>query len=239
MVDFVFVHIFKTAGITVRNQIARNLGHDNFVQINDGEQHNGEEFSVAVRNIVRRNATGIGGHFSYHRFSGALKSVGLGVPWAFSYVRSPTSRLVSAYKYYAKRRSSGRLPEDLPNSLLDPEMYFRHVLETRPQAIQNHMCRQLSGNAEPSFESAIYNIGRNFAFCGVTENIASTNDQFKDLVGFELDVSRHDNVSESDLSYESLPLALRQELDALIGEDVRLYDYLKEYNETSSGRLSV
>jgi hypothetical protein len=95
----------------------------------------------------------------------------------------------------------------------------------------------LSTNNIGTFEAAIDDIDRRFAFVGLSEDISAVNQQALPILGFEFDNGVRLNVSArvtdlGDLDRQTLDL-----LQSVTVEDQRLYQYVRAQVTTTRDQL--
>jgi hypothetical protein len=169
-----FLHIQKTAGMTLQELLRRNLGRSPLRILRDfitGDTGEGFSTRQALQRIMPGDRLFMG-HFGYgvHNL----------VPRPFSYVtflREPVRRLVSLYHYskldsrafyhkYARERSIGDFLLDCPLHELDNGM-TRQIAGDDKNLFMNRVPYGSCG--QELLDKAIANIERDFLFVGIQE----------------------------------------------------------------------
>ena len=217
----VFIHIFKTAGTSIKQNLKDHFGEDNVDFLNDGivdDKHFEERVDKAVEDHC---AAAMAGHFQFARISEALYYAGETRKIVyFSFIRDPLQRLISAYNYFYTTSDEKWHHEARSMGIED---FYRFLLEADRELCLNHQCRFLSANAEPFFESARDTIERNFAFVGLTENLRLAGNAARTRLGFALDSDTKLNTIERVIDLPALKSSTVDFLESLIKEDRKLY----------------
>jgi Sulfotransferase family len=220
----VFIHIFKTAGTSIKQNLKDHFGDDNVNFLNDGvvdEKHFEER---VVEALARHNVAAMAGHFQFSRMSEALDLAGESRKIVyFSFIRDPLQRLISAYNYFHTTDDEKWHYEARSMGI---ENFYRFLLEADQELCLNHQCRFLSSNAEPFFESARDNIERSFSFVGLTENLRLAGNAARTRLGFALDSDTRLNMVKRIIDLPSLKRSTVDFLESLIEEDRKLYKHV-------------
>ena len=170
-----FLHIQKTAGMTLQELLRKNLGRApltrmwEFISGNSGE---GLPMAEALRRLKESDRLFMG-HFGYgvHRH----------YPFGSSYItflREPASRLVSLYYF------SRTTPGSFYHAIARDRGLEQFLFKTQLHELDNGMTRQIAGDKEDLFlsrvpygecdeallEEAKANIERDFLFVGIQEH---------------------------------------------------------------------
>lgn len=221
----VFVHIFKTAGTSLHEQMRRHYGFAAVPRVNDGFLA-GESFDRRLQTELRKPETrAIAGHFTYARVSAALdRSSYRGQRTFFTFLRDPIERIISAYNYFSITRTEKWHREA-------NEMGFGEFLlfarRNDAEMIEGHLCRYVSFDGSADFASAIQDLDRRFAFVGLIEDFNATRGAFEKCLGFNFDADLRRNSSpqkirRSEISNEAMDLLL-----SITEEDRKLYEFVK------------
>jgi Sulfotransferase family len=220
----VFIHIFKTAGTSIKQNLKEHFGEASVSFLNDGivdDMH----FEERVGEVVaQHNAAAMAGHFQFARISEALYYAGESRKIIyFSFIRDPLQRLISAYNYFHNTSDEKWHREARSMGI---EGFYEFLLEADRELCLNHQCRFLSANAEPFFESARDNVERNFAFVGLTENLRAAGNAARTRLGFALDSDTKLNTVARVIDLPTLKKSTVDFLESLIEEDRKLYTHM-------------
>ena len=216
----IFVHIFKAAGTTVQRQLRDDaLGWSAVPQINSDARFAGRMADALADPRVRA----ICGHAHYADFADAFERAGRGAPEAFTLVRPPLERAVSAYDYF---RAAEYEPLHEAALELPPEAFFPHWQKVQPDALRGHQCRALAADGTPTAEAALDGLGSRFAFVGTVADMPALGRFLHGRLGIPFDPARRENRSPSVLAGRPLSRTVREMLLDATREDAKLVDQI-------------
>ena len=204
-----FVHIPKTAGLSLQAELENYFGKEKTIRI--GNQEEREKF-LSMKPEKLKSYDYISGHISVKE----LSQKGVHYP-IISVLREPVKRLVSLQHYLTNSNLDQHRGVDFNNI----DMLLEYMLS---RGEFNMQCWHLCGT--PSFKLATESIKTNNIFVIPLEYYQDLLDTLSDLLGISLK-NRHINVTKYTNLIQSDDIK-HELLDPLIGEDKKLYSYVKE-----------
>jgi hypothetical protein len=210
-----FVHIPKTAGISLYSAIASSVGEARALRYAENTKENREKY-LAMSDEEVRGYHLISGHFPLQFY--------LRKPVrdyrVITVSRDPVDRELSAY-FYVKGW------KDHPSHAVIGHMNLHEFMDFREkQPDGNRQCIMLSNQG--SFEAAKEAIDRHRIITAPTEYL----DEFCRLLERQFSIGplvlQRENVTRSRLGVNEVPAEIRRRLEALTAEDSKLYLYVKQ-----------
>ena len=127
----VFVHIPKTAGLSLHYALLRSLGEDDCLRVGNLEKYNA---LFSISEVELRKKKYIGGHLFFNEIYDRLGSD----PLYFTVFRDPVARCISAFHYVNSFSGHPAHADFL-------KMTFGDYLRRESETIRSMMCRQISG----------------------------------------------------------------------------------------------
>jgi len=237
-----FLHIQKTAGMTLQELLRKNLGRPPLKRLTDFLTRQTGEGLPLRQSLARLTAKDrlFMGHFGHgvHRLYPHRSTY-------ITFLREPTSRLLSLYYF------SRTTPHSFYHQLAKGRSLEAFLLETELHELDNGMTRQIAGDPEDLFlnrtpfreckesllDQAITNLENDFAFVGIQELFLESvcllgkTLHFKDpyFLTFNRTKATRPEVDESVLHR----VREKNELD------YRLYAYCRERFEAALNRLQT
>ena len=207
-----FVHIPKTAGLSLHAELEKYFGKENSLRVGNQEMRS-VFLSMKVNEL--KNYSYISGHISFSE----LSERGINYP-AISVLREPVRRLISLQNYITNSNHKEHEGIGYDNiELLLQEMFYKNKC--------NLQCWHLCGR--PSFELAVESIKKNNIFVVPLEYYQDLIETLSELLGTPL-INRHINVTQyktvvdaDDLKYDLL--------DPVLGDDKKLFLYVTQNYE--------
>ena len=216
---FVFIHVPKTAGTSLRKIIEKNYRpeqlffvydkHPGFYSINDMKKLKSEDI---------KNFKIIMGHFPFNKVFFPAEKMRF-----VTMVREPIERVISYYHHIMTHNNEWRGKRI---SLL------KYLEISGDLQLQDHQTRVLSGvNHNPvtevHFEKAIENISNYFDHIGLSERFNETVDYFINLLGWQEKELYYENVSIDRPDATSYSIYELDKIRENNQYDIKLYKYIK------------
>jgi hypothetical protein len=215
-VDVLFVHIQKTAGMSLYNSMAQWYGGAHSRRFQRSSEEFRQQFLQLTDDEIARLRL-LSGHFELPFWL----QRGLSDRFVVSLVREPVERLLSTYRY-AKSWPEHRRHDDVGRMTV-AEYVDAHIADA---ARHNWQCRKLCGT--PEFAAAKAMVERQVDLLGAVELISLFTDALADVLDVPLDV-RTDNASrDSSPRRDDLDPALIAKLQACNVEDYKLWAHVIE-----------
>ena len=211
-----FVHIQKTAGMSLYNSLAQWFGAEHSLRYPRSSQEFKDRFlRLSDADILRFRL--LSGHFELPFW---LRRE-LGPRFVVSVVREPVERVLSIYRYARGWTGHQRHAEVARMSIAD--FVDQHVADT---ARHDWQCRKFCGAGD--FAAALAMIERHVDLVGTVERMALLTTALGERLGVTLDL-RRDNISpDAHPRREDLDPALLAKLLACNAEDRKLWSYVTE-----------
>jgi hypothetical protein len=213
------LHVPKTAGISVREVVARQYPGERCVFFYD---HTPEGIAEARRAAARADA--VYGHYSF----GFHEQLGVEGRY-HTILREPIARVVSCYRHHERH-------DDSPYRRMIAEgMTLREMVESGTNhMLNNHMTRILgaSTSVEPVFdrallETALANVESHFGVVGLTERLGDTMDALSRELGWRKPVELPRlNTAPEDRTFE-LDDATLDAIHRFNALDIELYERMR------------
>ncbi len=208
-----FVHIPKTAGLSLHAELQKHFGKEKTIRFGDSE---GRNLFLSIDPEQLKKYDYITGHINIEE----LSKKGIHYP-TISVLRAPVSRLFSLQNYLTDSNH-----EDHQGfSFNDIEQLLQYMFSRKAFNMQ---CWHLGGR--PSFELAVESIRKNNIFVVPLEYYQDLLETLSDLLGTPLR-NLHRNVTQYKTSVDVDDLK-HDLLDPIIGEDKKLFSYVKESYES-------
>lgn len=209
----IFVHIFKTAGCTIRNILRHNYW-PKFIFTIDPNNRSVDDL-LALTQEERDQIKVLQGHFPYglHRYFSKP-------PKYFTMLREPIDRITSLYYYQKERERSF--------ANLSFEDFCRY------QCHNNLQTRFVAGKADSSMpkdkllELAKLNLLNNYACFGLTEEFDLSLLLLKKRVGLKTVFYKKTNTTKKRIKTADIPDRIRKIICDNNQHDLELYRYAKE-----------
>lgn len=211
----ILLHIFKTAGSTVRLRIERSIDHRRI----QGIYRTGDMRARVKGYVVEPDLVHCGAELYYgHMFHGVHNQLGVAANYG-TFLRSPVERAVSHYRHF-ERFTDGR-----------PRTLTQHLDEQNVQ-LDNLMTRVISGHRAVPFgelrqvhlDHALEHLST-FRFVGFVEHLEQSLTQLGALLGVTLAGGATVNVNPKPTSADDGSVA---ELTELNWADIALYNAAME-----------
>jgi hypothetical protein len=210
-----FVHVPKSAGMSVFNGLAKAIGSKRSLRFVDGSEANKEKY-LAMTDEEVRNFHLLSGHFALPFF---LKKPVQDYK-IITVVRKPIDRELSAYFYM-------KTWEKHPRHAQIKKMDLYHYLEQRERkGVKNPQCWHVCGTA--SFEKARDAIDERYFMVASLEQLLDFCRILEKRLNLAPVVPMHDNRTSFRLTAEEIHPALLKRFEALTQGDLKLYHYVKE-----------
>jgi Sulfotransferase family len=215
-VDVLFVHIQKTAGMSLYNSMAERFGGSHSRRFQRSSEEFREQFLRLTDDEIARLRL-LSGHFELPFWLQRR----LSDRFVVSLVREPVERVLSAYRY-ARSWPEHRRHEDVGRMTVD-DYVAAHVAD---DSRHNWQCRKLCGL--PDFAAAKAMVERQVDLLGAVELFELFTDALADALGVPLDI-RTDNASpDRSPRRDDLDATLISRLQACNVEDYKLWTHVIE-----------
>jgi hypothetical protein len=215
-----FLHIPKTAGISLFSALASAVGEDRAIRFASDTQPEREAFLRMSDEELRRYRL-ISGHFQLAFF---LRKP-IGDYQIVTVLRDPVDRVLSAFFFMKTSKSHPRNEEFAA-------MELSEFVAGSDRDLTNRQCIALAGSE--SFQSAREAIDRYRVLAAPMDYV----DDFCRMLERRLRVGplslKHENQTAFRLRVDEISSALRSRLEALTEEDRRLYEYVRRRFEEKS-----
>lgn len=207
-----FVHIPKTAGLSLHDELEKHYGKACSLRVGSREDRC-FFLSMSTEQLYKYNY--IGGHVSVEELS--KKEINYPI---ISVVREPVKRLISLQNYLTNSNRN----EHQGINYESIEQLLKNMLH---EGQINMQCWHLSG--KHSYDCAIESIKNNKIFVVPLEHYQDLIDTLSNLLGTPLS-NRRSNVTQYKTSINSDNLN-NEILDHIIGDDNKLFSYVKQNYE--------
>jgi hypothetical protein len=210
-----FVHVPKTAGMSLYFALARAVGEDSALRFPEGTKALREQY-LAMSDAQVRSHRLISGHFPLNVFlQKPLDDYRL-----ITVVRDPVDRELSAY-FYIK----GWDKHPRHEAMKDMDLY-QYLEERERKGARNPQCRMIGG--APSFEAARRAIDERYTLATPVEYLDEFCAELERRLGIgPLELERS-NVTRLRLTAAEIHPEIIQRLERLTQGDRKLYRYVKE-----------
>jgi Sulfotransferase family len=209
-----FVHIQKTAGMSLYNGLARCFGAENSRRYARSSPEFQQQFlRLPEAEILRLRL--LSGHFDLPFW---LQRP-LGERLVVSLVRDPVERVLSVYRYarsWAGHRLHGTVGRMTPAEYVD-----YHVADL---ARHDWQCRRLCG--EPRFAAARDMVLRHVDLLGAVEAMGAFTEALRERLGAPVDVGTDNRSADQHPKREDLDATLVARLQAANAEDCKLWEWV-------------
>jgi hypothetical protein len=228
---YIFSHIPKTGGLTMRRIIDENVPEDLIFRYPRHSQWYGQwKRGKKIRPAEVKNYRWVYGHcrFGVHRvFRRPFKYITM--------IREPLSRIISTY-YFILSRPTNKLHKKVKNMSLEQ---FLNSDDPRILApLSNHQTRFISGRNRPDLELAKKNIRDHYLLVGLTERYAESVFLLQKLFGWEHKHYEKENVNKKKPKKVEIPPALLEKIKKQNSLDYQLYEYCQDLFQQRINELS-
>lgn len=207
-----FIHIPKTAGLSLHAELVGHFGVENTIRIGNQEDR---ALFLSMESEQLKNYAYVAGHISIKE----LSEKGIHYP-TISVLREPFRRLVSLQHYLTN--SDHKQHQGLNFNNIDQLLQDMFLKKTF-----NMQCWHLCGR--PSFELALQSIRYNNIFVVPIEYYQDLLDTLSDLLGIVL-CNQRINATQYKTPVD-VDGPKNELLDPIIGDDKKLFSYVKENYE--------
>lgn len=205
--QIVFVHVPKTAGVSLHNAIRLVVGGESTLHYNGTRPLDLATISREHLHALRF----ISGHFQYKNLKQYIRADAI----LIAMVRDPVERLISVYNFISR-------PEHPLHARVKGRS-FPEFVQQRAENLRSQMCRQLTGFAQAA--PAIKCLRREYTLVGCKERLEAMVSAIDEIAGLRLTV-RHDNRRQNVAPFTLDTQTARLLLD-LTAEDRKLYDAIR------------
>jgi len=216
--DVLFVHIQKTAGMSLYNSLAQWFGADRSLRYPRSSQEFKDRF-LALPDAEIDRLRLLSGHFDLPFWL----QRNVGDRFVVSLVREPVERILSIYRYaksWKQHRRHGDIGQMSVEAFVDDY--------ERDTSRHNWQCRKLCGVAD--FHAAIAMAQKQIDLLGAVEMIDLLHAALGEQLGTRLDVRTDNRSQDPSPRRDDLEPALLSRLQAHNVEDYKLWAYVVERN---------
>lgn len=214
---WIFAHIPKTGGLTMRGIIDQNVPSNRIYRY---PHHNQENIVRTLTPTQKASFQWVYGHcrFGVHQYFGR--------PYRYiTMVRDPVSRIISAY-YFIRSMPSNGLYKQVKNMTLEEFIYSQDPRISAP--LNNHQTRFFSGQNDPDLKLAKKNLNQHFAFVGITEMYPQSVFLLNKLLGWKQTHYSKENVTKKRPKKPPINEELTNHIRRLNEMDYQLYEICKK-----------
>lgn len=215
-VRVLFVHIPKTAGISVYNALADAIGRDHSIRFATNSNVDRENYLKMTENEIRKLRL-LSGHFPLPFF---LKKP-ISDFKLISVLRNPIDRELSAY-FYVKTQPKHPLNTKWFKTL---DLY-RYLDHREQQGNINPQCMHICG--ERLFEKAKLTIEKEYFLVAPLDYIDPFINVLENKFQFPIRTPKHVNKTAFRLTASEVHPDIRKRFELLTEDDLKLYTYVKE-----------
>ncbi len=227
---FIFLHIPKTAGTSLRALVEQAYPADACVHI---YQANSTDFYETIRHDVDK-AKVLYGHTSYgiHRWFGIE-------PRYITFVRHPIARVISLYNHIRRHKESPHYRD-----IHEGGMTLRDMIQAEISVeTNNHMARIIGGyggtettDDSAILDNAIAHIEQHFEFVGLTERLRTS----VNILAQRLSWGRQVRIPRLNITppFPEIDAATSATIKEYNRLDLMLYEYVKKHFPSDSGPLN-
>ena len=208
-----FVHIPKTAGISLHSELEKHFGKEKTIRFGDKKRRN-LFLSMETDQLKKYN------YITGHILLPELIQKGINYP-TISVMRDPVRRLVSLQHYMTNSNLSDHNGCNFKNF----DDCLQYLFSNNSCNVQ---CWHLCGRG--NFDAAVDSIRTNNIFVAPLEYYQDLIDTLSNLLGTHID-NIHKNITKYKDSVEDTDNLNHTLLDPLIGEDKKLFSYVKNNYE--------